>query len=201
MDIVIIDCGIENIGSVYKALNEVGDNVKVSTSVSDIEEADKIILPGIGYFSEAMRYLTKNNLDTVIKNEVLNNNKKILGICLGMQLFSLSSEEGNCEGLGLLNATTKKFIPNKIKVPHIGWNTITKTADSKLLKNIEQDELFYFNHSYYVTANRNDGETATTNYGINFCSVLEHKNIFGVQFHPEKSHNAGLKIIKNFIEL
>jgi len=196
--IVIIDYGLGNLGSVKNALDKLGVDSMVSKSVKDIEKATGLILPGVGSATEGMKNLRKSGLNKVILKQI-KLKKPILGICLGMQLLFFLSEEGNTECLNVIEGKVKKF-NNKLKVPQIGWNQV-KQKPSKLFLSIKDKSYFYFVHSYYCQASEEKIIRGSTDYGINFTSVIEDKNIFGVQFHPEKSGENGLKLLKNFVDI
>lgn len=196
--IVIIDYGLGNLGSVKNALDKLGVDSMVSKSVKDIEKATGLVLPGVGSATEGMKNLRKSGLNKVILKQI-KLKKPILGICLGMQLLFFLSEEGNTECLNVIEGKVKKF-NNKLKVPQIGWNQV-KQKPSKLFLSIKDKSYFYFVHSYYCQASEEKIIRGSTDYGINFTSVIEDKNIFGVQFHPEKSGENGLKLLKNFADI
>jgi len=196
--IVIIDYGLGNLGSVKNALDKLGVDSMVSKSVKDIEKATGLVLPGVGSATEGMKNLRKSGLNKVILKQI-KLKKPILGICLGMQLLFSLSEEGNTECLNVIEGKVKKF-NNKLKVPQIGWNQV-KQKPSKLFLSIKDKSYFYFVHSYYCQASEEKIIRGSTDYGINFTSVIEDKNIFGVQFHPEKSGENGLKLLKNFVDI
>lgn len=197
--ITIIDCGIGNFRSVENAFKYLGKRVKVTDNPQEIKKAKKIVLIGVGNFSEAVKSLRGKNLDLLIKKEIFKG-KPFLGICLGMQLlFEKSRESPKIRGLSILKGKCLKF--RKVKTPQLGWNQIKIKRKSKILKGVKNGSFFYFMHSFYVKPASENLVIATTDYGEEFSSVINFKNIFGVQFHPEKSGKAGLKIIKNFIEL
>jgi len=196
--IVIIDYGLGNLGSVKNALDKLGVDSMVSKSVKDIEKATGLVLPGVGSATEGMKNLRKSGLNKVILKQI-KLKKPILGICLGMQLLFFLSEEGNTECLNVIEGKVKRF-NNKLKVPQIGWNQV-KQKPSKLFLSIKDKSYFYFVHSYYCQASEEKIIRGSTDYGINFTSVIEDKNIFGVQFHPEKSGENGLKLLKNFADI
>jgi imidazole glycerol-phosphate synthase subunit HisH len=204
MIISIIDYGMGNLHSVYKAFKRVGAKVRVINTPSGIEEYDKIILPGVGDFKMGMNNLKAAGFIESIKKQVLDNKVPILGICLGMQLLTSYSEEGDVDGLDLINAKTIHFknlgIPADLKIPHIGWNNINNCSQTGLLNGCEY-EMVYFVHSYAVVCNDPSNVICETDYGITFHSGIQKENIYGLQFHPEKSHKAGLRILKNFINL
>ncbi len=193
MKIVIIDYGAGNIKSIQFALKRLGFDAILSSNPDEILSADKVIFPGVGEASNAMRKLKENALDTLIPNL----KQPVLGICLGMQLLCDHSEEGNTDGLGIFNVSVKRF-SKEVKVPQMGWNTITNLK-STLFKGIRDQEYMYLVHSYY--AELCDETISSTNYELNYSSALQKDNFYGVQFHPEKSSSAGEQILKNFIEL
>ena len=202
MQICIINYGMGNIHSVYNAVKELGYNPIVSNKCDEISNSDIFILPGVGAFETAMKSLNLLGLTDKIKNQVLVKKKRILGICLGMQLFAEYSEEGNIiNGLSLIPGKVldlKKKI--NLRVPHIGWNSIEIMQDSKLFKNIGCNQDFYFVHRYFYEC-KQEYKISTTNYGFNFTSAIQMDNIYGVQFHPERSHNIGIRLLKNFLTI
>ena len=196
----IIDYGMGNVGSVESMINHLGYyKTKIVTTPEELKEVDKIILPGVGTFDNGMRSLENSGLLTELNTQVLNKNKPVLGICLGMQLLMDKSEEGKLTGLGWIKGKCKKFVfdNKKLKVPHMGWNNVIP-INNKLC---DKNSRFYFVHSYYVQCENKKNIMLKTNYGIEFVSGIFNKNIFGVQFHPEKSHKYGMKLMKKFIEL
>ncbi len=193
MKLVIIDYGAGNIKSIQFAFKRLGIDAVLSNNPEDIISADKVIFPGVGEASNAMQKLRESRLDKVIPTL----KQHVLGICLGMQLLCNSTEEGNTKGLGVFNTEVKRF-SNTVKVPQMGWNTIT-SLKSKLFSNIKDNEYMYLVHSYY--AEQCPQAIATTNYNIEYASALQNKNFYGVQFHPEKSSTVGALSLKNFIEL
>jgi len=200
--IVIVDYGMGNLGSVLKSLRYLNLEVKISESKLDIEIASKIILPGVGHFSRAMKKLKDLDYIDVLNKRVLEDKVPVLGICLGMQLFAKSSEEGRSKGLGWIDSTISKFsIKDTLrwKVPHIGWNSISIKKNNFLLDNIVEGELFYFVHSFHMICKDLNDILSTTNYSYNFVSLVQKDNIYGAQFHPEKSHKQGLQLIQNFV--
>jgi len=191
--IVIIDYGAGNIKSLQFAFKRLGYTAVLSKEPNEILNADKVIFPGVGEASNAMKMLKESQLDTLI----LNLKQPVLGICLGMQLLCKHTEEGNTEGLGIFDVAIKKFT-NSVKVPHMGWNTISNLK-SDLFTGIKENEHMYLVHSYY--AEQCKEAIATTNYETKYASALQHENFYGVQFHPEKSSKAGAQILENFINL
>lgn len=192
----IIDYGASNIFSLIYALKRLEINVEVLNKESNLNGLNAIILPGVGNFSSASKYLSlfKNRII-----EALDSNVPLFGICLGLQLFFEGSEEGEGEGLSLIKGKVVRFKTN-LKIPHMGWNLIRKIRTSVLLNNFNSEEWAYFAHSFYPMPEDENVIVGLTQYGIDFPSVIEAKNIFGTQFHPEKSGMAGQKILKNFIE-
>jgi glutamine amidotransferase len=195
--IAIIDYGMGNLKNVEKALNKLGKEAKVTDKKEDVENAEMMILPGVGAFKAAMENLKKLNLiSAIIKNIALG--KSFLGICLGMQLLFDMSEEGNATGLGILKGKVKK-IPTNQKIPHMGWNQVKIKKYDKLFEQIPNNSFFYFVHSYYVEPEE-EITLGVTNYGFDFASVVRKENVVGVQFHPEKSQSIGVKFLSNFVE-
>ena len=200
--ISILDYDAGNIKSVEKALNFLGEDAVITRDSKVIEKSDRVILPGVGSFGDAMNKLRSYELDKVIYDYV-QSGRPFLGICLGLQLlFEESEETVGAKGLGLLQGSIRK-IPSDggLKVPQIGWNDISINPKSRLFKGIEGNPYVYFVHSYYLTCADREDVAATTNYGVEIHAAVEHGNIFACQFHPEKSSDVGLKILKNFIEL
>lgn len=201
--IAIVDYGMGNIHSVQKALGLFGAKTLVTNKPGDISRGEKIVLPGVGAFDDACAELQKLGIADVLK-EAIKKEKPFLGICLGMQLlFEKSEEAKRTKGLGVFKGSVKKFEQNKLlKVPHMGWNQLHQvTSECPLLKNIPNDAYVYFCHSYYPEPEDKKIVAATTDYGGDFASIVWRKNVFGMQFHPEKSQETGLKILKNFVEL
>jgi glutamine amidotransferase len=202
--ITIIDYGMGNLRSVEKVLQKIGKDYIISSKKEDIEKATHILFPGVGHFEEGMENLKNRGLIPVLKQEILENRKPFLGICLGMQLLFKRSEEGKgVEGLGFIDGEIKKFSfesTKQQKIPHIGWNEVQGKwmKDMQLFQNIEPKTNFYFVHSYHAVLNE-DVKHTTTDYGYDFISSIEKENIFGTQFHPEKSQKKGLEVLKNFL--
>ncbi len=200
--IALIDYGMGNLRSVQKAFEVCGAAPKVTSKSADIERADKIILPGVGAFGQAMHELKKRKLLGVLKDKV-RSGTPYLGLCLGLQLLFSSSEEGAVKGLGILPGKVKRFSAGKLgplKVPHMGWNTIlVKKQGCPLLEGAKASDYFYFVHSFYAVPENKQAVLSTTRYGLEFCSSIWQDNIFATQFHPEKSQTAGLRIIENFV--
>ena len=210
MYVGIIDYGSGNIRSVFKSFEKAASlvsskvKIKVINNCEELEELEKIVLPGVGAFADCMKGLkNKPGLLDVIKRKVLEEKKPFLGICVGMQLLANSSSEyGHTEGLSWIDGEVNsiKIIQKNIKIPHMGWNSILFETDHPLLKNIKKDEDFYFVHSYKFNVKNNDFVLAKTNYGSDITAIVIKDNILGTQFHPEKSQVAGIQFIKNFIE-
>jgi len=198
--IAIIDYGMGNLRSVQKAFEHVGAQARVTNVITDIFKADKVVLPGVGAMGPAMQKLQELSLPGPIR-KVIQDGKPFLGICLGLQLlFERSSEGGFAEGLKILEGSVERF--TELKVPHMGWNQIQpQAAGSKLFANIDPGENVYFCHSYFVKPKDPLITAAITNYGADFVAAVVRQNVWGVQFHPEKSQKAGLQILKNFVDL
>lgn len=200
--IAIIDYDAGNIRSVEKAMAKLGQEVWITRDRERIMNADKVILPGVGSFGDAMAHLREYNLVEVIK-DVVAEKKPFLGICLGLQLLYESSEETpGVEGLGILKGKILKIPEQKdLKIPHMGWNSLHIQNDGRLFRGIEQNPYVYFVHSYYLKAGEEETVKATTEYSVNIHASVEKDNVFACQFHPEKSGDLGLQILKNFAEL
>lgn len=203
MSIVIIDYGMSNLGSITRALEKCGANVFVSNKPDDLKTAEKIVLPGVGAFGDGMRNLNEQGWSKIIKEEVLENKIPILGICLGMQLLaSKGYEGGEFDGLNLIEGEVVRFTPKtNERIPHVGWNEIFQTKPNVLFEGINDGSDFYFVHSYHFKV-KNEGDViSTTPYCGKFVSAVNKENIFGTQFHPEKSIPLGFQVLKNFINL
>ena len=204
MKIHIVNFGMGNIFSVQKKIQSKDISLSISSDIHDILNADKIILCGVGHFKKAMDNLIELNLIDSLNDFALIQKKPVLGICLGMQLMANYSEEGNVNGLGWVDAKVKKFNTSetkKYKIPHMGWNTVDISKESALMKNINSNEEFYFVHSFYLRSNNPANILNETTYIQKFCSGIEQENIFGVQYHPEKSHDVGNTLLDNFLSL
>lgn len=203
-EIVIVDLGTGNLFSVAKSLARIGANALISSRADDIVNAQKIVLPGVGHFAKAMRVLTELNLKDALNEAVLVERKPVLGICLGMELMAQKSEEGDVAGLGWIDAEVVRFDiadRQRFKVPHIGWNGIEIKKESLLMKGLSGSSEFYFLHSYHLKVNDASNVLNETEYETVFTSAIERDNIFGVQYHPEKSHDAGTRLLRNFVEM
>jgi glutamine amidotransferase len=201
--IVIIDYGIGNLASVLNMFKKIGiKDVCISSDISIIEKADKLLLPGVGSFDAGMNNLEKSELIPVLNKKVLIEKTPILGICLGMQLLTQKSEEGLKQGLGWIDGETVKFNFNNnahLKIPHMGWNYVNVKKENPLI-DINEKKRFYFVHSYYVKC-KEEQSIGTTYYGFDFTCMINKENIFGAQFHPEKSLRFGMKFLENFVKL
>ena len=203
MNVVIVDYGMGNIGSVTRAIEECGADVTVSSDAEVLKSASHVILPGVGAFPDGMEHLREQNTDAAL-HEVAANGTPVLGICLGMQLLSDQSDEVTLtQGLGLIPGEVKRMssMDSALRVPHVGWNEVHYVSDSPLFNEIPDFSDFYFVHSYHYVTKQPSDVAAVTPYGDNFSSVVAKDNVFGVQFHPEKSAVFGLKMLKNFISL
>lgn len=202
--IAIIDYGMGNLSSIANMFRKIGHKAVVTNSQDLIAQASKLILPGVGAFNNGMYQISQLNLLNILNKKVIEDKIPILGICLGMQLMCKKSEEGSIPGLSWIDAEVVRFrnISNdqRFRIPHIGWNYVEVKNESKLFLNIEIPK-FYFVHSYHLISGSPGLSITTTNYYYDFISSFEYENILGVQFHPEKSHNFGMKLLKNFVEL
>jgi glutamine amidotransferase len=202
--IVIVDYGMGNLNSVKRKLDRLKANSIVSSNVDEIRTADKLILPGVGHFNKAMENLNQLNLLPILNELVLEKKIPVLGICLGMQLMCEWSEEGNVEGLSWIAGKVKRFDVSdkqKFKVPHMGWNSVQLKNNSALMKNVSDDAEFYFVHAYHVELKDEKFAINITDYSHLFVSGFQKENIFGLQYHPEKSHDVGDQVFQNFIDL
>ena len=199
---VIIDYGMGNLGSVKNMIKKVGSSAIISSDPRDIMQSQKLILPGVGSFDQGMINLKQRDLLEVINQRVLVEKIPILGICLGFQLLSKSSEEGKLPGLGWIEADTKKFdfdINSNFKIPHMGWNEVHFKNASSIFRNWQDEARFYFVHSYHVVCHNPHIISSVSSHGYEFVSSIQNDNIYGVQFHPEKSHKYGMMLLKNFL--
>ena len=202
--LTIVDYRMGNLNSVKKKLDRLKTTVSITSNPKDIVKADKIILVGVGHFAKAMKNIKELDLLDALNEVVIVKKKPVLGICLGMQLMAKDSEEGKTEGLGWLDANVRKMQVDdtlKFKIPHTGWNKIIQSKKSHLMKGIPESSEFYFVHSYYLKPNETSNTLNETEYSFKFTSAIEKDNIIGVQYHPEKSHDVGEVLLKNFISL
>ncbi|MBN1664243.1 MAG: imidazole glycerol phosphate synthase subunit HisH [Deltaproteobacteria bacterium] len=207
--VTIVNYGLGNIQAfvnIYKRLNI---DAGIASKAGELLEAEKIILPGVGAFDWAMTRLNESGMRDVLDELVVDKKVPVLGICVGMQMMAKRSDEGVLAGLGWIDAEVKKFrrlegkkvSEEKLMLPHMGWNDVMPCNTDCLFKNLGADARFYFLHSYYFHCNNQNDTIATTDYGIKYTSAANHKNIYGVQFHPEKSHSWGIQLLKNFAEI
>jgi len=200
--ITIVDYGLGNLASIKNMIKKVGGTAEITSDLTKISNADKIILPGVGAFAKGMENLINTGIKSVLDKKALQDKTPIMGICLGMQLLTKHSEEGNVNGLGWINAQTKKFTfdTSVYKIPHMGWTDIKITQpEHPIFKNINTNPRYYFVHSYYVICEQKENSLAQADYGITFDCGIVNDNILGFQFHPEKSHRFGMEIMNNFI--
>jgi glutamine amidotransferase len=199
----IINYNLGNPKSIKNMLSYLGIDAVISDDLNTLKSADRLILPGVGHFAHGMKQLNDLGFTDVIKEHALTQQKPILGICLGMQLMTNFSEEGDVDGLGLINAQTKKFqLQDKsLKIPHMGWNEVSWQKESPILNSLSEKPRYYFVHSYFMECNNQNDVLGTTHYGQDFVSAFQHDNIIGMQFHPEKSHQFGMELLKNFTKL
>lgn len=201
--IAIIDYGLGNIGSIFNMLKKIGcDNVIYATSKDDVSKADKYILPGVGAFDMGMTMLNNSGMREELDRQVLQEKKPILGICLGMQMLGKQSEEGTEQGLGYIPFVCKKFRleGENLRVPHMGWDYVDIKKANPLARNPKEGLRFYFVHSYYAVCEEKEDILMTCDYGDKFIAAVNKNNVYGVQFHPEKSHGYGKWLLKNFVE-
>jgi glutamine amidotransferase len=203
--ITIIDYGVGNINAFVNVYKRVNVPVKIAKTAADLEGAEKIILPGVGHFDHAMSELIKSGMREKLDELVMIQKVPALGICVGMQMMGNSSDEGQLEGLKWIDATIKKFDEIKIKqvtrLPHMGWNDVKPVVSHPLFAGLENEALFYFLHSYYFECNNKEDILAISEYGGEFTCAAHHENVFGIQFHPEKSHSYGETLLHNFAKL
>jgi len=202
---IIIDYNVGNIGSIINMFKRIGAKASLSSDKDEIAQADKLFLPGVGSFGHGMRCLKDSGLIDTIEQRIFDDKVPVMGVCLGMQLMFEHSEEGNCDGLGWIKGNVKYFdLPPEqkhLKIPHMGWNIADLKNVSPLTNDFEDETRFYFAHSYHAVCEDKNNILATTNHGYDFPSIVSSGNIFGAQFHPEKSHKFGMKILKNFADI
>ena len=202
--ITVIDYGCGNLGSIRNMLKKISaEDVRFGTTIDDVERADRLILPGVGSYDVGMMHFRERGLETPLKKSVLEQGTPLLGICLGMQLLLEGSEEGKEPGLGLIRGMNRRFVlPEecRLKIPHMGWNTVTPVPGNRMFAGQPEEFGFYFVHSYHACCADESLVAGWTDHGIRFASAVEQNNIWGVQFHPEKSHRYGMQLLKNFVE-
>jgi len=203
--IAIIDYGLGNVRAFSNVFKKSNIPAVIVKKAEDLKNATKVILPGVGAFDQAIQMLDNSGMRQALDEMVLQRHLPVLGICVGMQLLACSSEEGSLPGLGWIDGEVKRFQPSAFKdsmrVPHMGWNNIRPVKDNGLLKSLGSDARFYFLHSYYMHCNNIEDVIAETEYGGEFACAVNHGNIYGVQFHPEKSHQWGIQLLKDYAEL
>jgi imidazole glycerol-phosphate synthase subunit HisH len=203
--ITIIDYGLGNIRAFVNVYERLNIKTKIARNVKDLYNASKIILPGVGAFDYAMSQLNASGMRDELEIKVLSDKIPVIGICVGMQMLALYSEEGKLPGLGWLDGKVKLFDLSKMKykmqLPHMGWNSINPVNDNPLMVGFNGESRFYFLHSYYFLSNKSEEVIATTTYGIEYASAVNKENIYGIQFHPEKSHSNGIQLLHNFAKL
>lgn len=200
----IVDYGMGNLGSVKRSFDRMGVSSVVSRDYLELGRCQKLILPGVGHFGAAVEQLKRTHLWDFLRERVEVKQTPILGICLGMQLMAKCSEEGDVDGFGWFDVEVSRFKVSdtlRFKIPHIGWNSLSVNSDNPLLCQIAEDDEFYFVHSYHLVSKGRDFEIATSRYDYNFVSVIGSGVVFGVQFHPEKSHRKGEVILRNFANI
>lgn len=199
----IINYNLGNPKSIKNMLSFLGFDSIISSDPLVISSSERLILPGVGHFQHGMEQLEKLGLVDILNKVVLEKKTPILGICLGMQLLTKYSEEGNLDGLGYIDARTKKIQQSDkaLKIPHMGWNTVSFLKNSKITNGISEHPRYYFVHSYFVDCAHQEDILCSTNYGEDFVSGFQHNNIFGLQFHPEKSHKFGMELLANFCKI
>lgn len=203
--IAIIDYGSGNIAAIANIYKQLKVPYVISSDLDELAAADRYILPGVGAFDATMRYLNESGMVSTLNEQVLVNNKKVLGICVGMQVLAESSDEGLLSGLGWIRGRVRQIdaslIPANPKLPHMGWNSVAPKTGAPLFAGVDIQQGFYFLHSYYFDATDADDVTATVQYGKELPCAVAHGNVFGMQFHPEKSHANGVAVFRNFAEL
>jgi glutamine amidotransferase len=203
--ITIIDYGVGNINAFYNIFKTLGVEVSIARNSNDILNSKKLILPGVGHFDYAMNKFNESGMVESVTDLVMSKSVPVLGICVGMQMLATYSEEGKLPGLNWINADVKKIdsslLTQTTRLPHMGWNDILVDNNNPLFHNLKEAPRYYFLHSYYFNCKNNDDTIATSIYGNKFTCAVNHKNIYGVQFHPEKSHHFGIQLLKNFANL
>ena len=203
--VTIIDYGVGNVFAFQNVFKRLNIPSKIAKCENDLMDSSKLILPGVGHFDYAMSQLNKSGMRNRLNELVLIENVPVIGICVGMQMMSRKSDEGILDGLGWIDAEVKKFdestISHHTKLPHMGWNDVTPNKNHPLFRGLEKEAIFYFLHSFYFKCLDEKNSISKTDYGINFSSSVQNDNIYGIQFHPEKSHSYGEKLLENFAKL
>jgi glutamine amidotransferase len=203
--IAIVDYGSGNIQAIANIFGRLNVAYRLANQPDQLADAEKILLPGVGAFDQAMGALEASGMRRALDESVIDHKKPVLGICVGMQLLAKSSEEGAAHGLGWIDAEVKRFdhsiVGKATQLPHMGWNTVQPLRSDPLFDGVEMENGYYFLHSYYVACHRADDSLAATEYGATFTSAVRHENVYGVQFHPEKSHQNGVQLLKNFASI
>ena len=200
----VLDYGYGNVGSVIRMIKHVGGDAKCITTPDEILSAKKLVIPGVGAFDHAMDEIVNRKLQDALNTVALKTRIPVLGICLGMQLMCLMSEEGKCKGLAWIDAQVRKFVMSEkysLRVPHMGWNTLKIVRENPLISADAKEQRFYFVHSYFVCCNDPNDPIALASYGVDFVAAFQRENLFGVQFHPEKSHRFGVELMRTFVGL
>lgn len=202
--LTIIDYGVGNLLSIHNMFKRIGVDAAISSDKNDIAKADKLILPGVGHYDYGMQRLRASGLVDVLNEQVLGSKVPILGICLGVQLLTQSSDEGSEPGLGWINGRTVAFdrlrLGKEQKIPHMGWSEVSEYGQSRLFADMYAEPRFYFVHSYHLQLDTEADRLCNAQYGYDFVAGIEQDNILGVQFHPEKSHKYGMKLLENFVK-
>jgi len=201
--ISIVNYGVSNVGSMLNMMKKLGIDAKTISTPEEIRSAEKIILPGIGAFDHGMQTILEMGLAAPLKERVINDRVPLLGVCLGMQMLGRGSDEGTVPGLGLIDGYCKRFVPNgsaSIRIPHMGWNELAIRNRAGLMEGLDGAR-FYFVHSYHFVCDDPADELASAQYGIDFTAAIHRSNVWGVQFHPEKSHRFGMALLRNFAAL
>jgi glutamine amidotransferase len=203
--IAIVDYGLGNIAAFATVYNKANIKVSIARTAGDLKGASKLILPGVGHFDHAMRLLQQSGMRDSLDEMVLQDKVPVIGICVGMQMLARSSEEGDLPGLGWIDAEVRAFkssdATKNMSVPHMGWNDVKPLSASRLFDELQTDARFYFLHSYFMSCDSSEDILAICNYGADFTCAVQSSNIYGVQFHPEKSHSFGNRLLRNFAGL